>query len=102
MTRLTWRSLVAHRRRFVGTFLAALLGVAVLTGTLVLGDTLSRNFDQLFAEASAGTDVVVRSTTDIKGGSGPDENEERGLIDASLLTTVKGVDGVAHVEAEVK
>ena len=40
-----------------------MLGVAFLTGTLVLGDTLSANFDRLFTEVSASTDVVVRNAT---------------------------------------
>ena len=39
--------------------------MAFLSGTLVLGDTLAANFDDLFADANEGTDVVVRSATDV-------------------------------------
>ena len=45
--------------------MAVFLGVAFLAGTLVLGDTLRNNFDNLFADVNAGTDVVVRNATDL-------------------------------------
>ena len=50
--------------------LAVFLGVAFLAGTLVLGDTLRANFDDLFTEANAGTDAVVRSATSIDADDG--------------------------------
>ncbi|HEX5945648.1 MAG TPA: FtsX-like permease family protein, partial [Acidimicrobiales bacterium] len=71
------------------------LGVAFLTGTLVLGSTLRANFDDLFTEVNAGTDVVVRNSTDL-GMDSP-----RGLIDASLADEVADVDGVAAAEPVV-
>ena len=65
-TRATLRiglsSLRTHRRRFVGTLTAVLLGVAFLAGTLVMGDTLRGSFDTMFGNAASGTDAVVRST----------------------------------------
>lgn len=60
--RLSISSLRAHKRRFAGTFVAVLLGVAFLTGTLVMGDTLRASFDTMFGNATAGTDAVVRSS----------------------------------------
>jgi putative ABC transport system permease protein len=101
MTSLALKNLLAHRRRFVGTFLAAVLGVAFLAGTLVLGDTLKRNFDSLFSEANQGVDAAVRSSTFIKGGAGPDELEQRGLVDASLLAKVRAVPGVDEAVPQV-
>ncbi len=99
MTRLSLASLWARRRRSAGTALAVLLGVAFLTGTLVLGDTLSANFDRLFQEVSAGTDVVVRNSTVIEADAGPDD--ARGPIDESLVEVVRDVDGVALAEGQV-
>ena len=90
MLSLTLREMRAHARRLTGTSLAVLLGVAFLTGTLVLGDTLRRNFDDLFAEVNAGTDVVVRASTDL-GLDAPD-----GRIPAALADDVAQVDGVAE------
>ena len=99
MLTLTVRSLRAHKRRFIGTFLAIFLGVAFLSGTLVLGDTLTANFDNLFADANAGTDVVVRSAVDIPA---EDLQSGRGLIPASLVDRLAAVDGVAAVEPNIE
>jgi putative ABC transport system permease protein len=92
-------SVWARKRRLMGTAVAVVLGVAFLTGTLVLGDTLSANFDRLFAEVSAGTDVVVRNDTAIDTEEGPDD--ARGPVDESLVDTVRGVDGVRSAEGQV-
>ncbi len=97
MLQVTLASVWARRRRLLGTSLAVVIGVAFLTGTLLLGDTISANFDRLFTQVSANTDVVVRNATSTS--SEPDAN--RGLIDGSLLGVVDGVDGVQHAEAQV-
>ena len=99
MIRISLISLWARRRRLVGTIVAVFLGVAFLTGTLVLGDTLSTNFDRLFAEVSAGTDVVVRSDSVIETDEGPDD--ARGALDQSLVGELADVDGVASAEGQV-
>ena len=70
MIAVTARSLWAHRRRLVATLLAVGLGVAFLAGTLLLSDTLRANFDRLFTQADAGTNVVLRSGTEITSGPG--------------------------------
>ncbi len=95
MLSLTLTEMRAHARRLAGTSLAVVLGVAFLTGTLVLGATLRANFDDLFTEVNAGTDVVVRSDTDL-GMDAP-----RGLVDLSLVDRVTEVDGVAAAEPVV-
>lgn len=99
MTRISLISLWMRRRRLAGTAIAVILGVAFLSGTLVLGDTLRANFDRLFAEVSAGTDVVVRNAAAIESDAGADD--ARGPIDQSLLDTVRQVDGVATAEAQL-
>jgi putative ABC transport system permease protein len=99
MTRISLISLWMRRRRLAGTAMAVILGVAFLSGTLVLGDTLRANFDRLFAEVSAGTDVVVRNATAIESDVGADD--ARGPIDQSLLDTVRNVDGVATAEPQL-
>ena len=82
----------------MGTAVAVILGVAFLTGTLVLGDTLRSNFDSLFAEVNAGTDVVVRNATDL----GLEADATPGLIDRSLVDRVAAVDGVAAAEPVIQ
>ncbi|HET6951440.1 MAG TPA: FtsX-like permease family protein, partial [Acidimicrobiales bacterium] len=95
MLYLTLRDMRAHARRLAGTSLAVVLGVAFLTGTLVLGATLRANFDDLFAEVNAGTDVVVRNATDLEA------DVPRGLLPASLAGEIAAVDGVAAAEPVV-
>src|SRR5262245_60121966 len=100
MGTVMFKGLLAHKRRLVGTFLAVFLGVAFLAGTLVLGDTLRGNFDNLFTEANAGT-VVVRHESKLSTDPG-EPDSQRGLIDASLVDRVRAVDGVAAAEPSVK
>jgi putative ABC transport system permease protein len=100
MLKISLKSAWGHKRRLFGTALAVFLGVAFLSGTLVLGDTLSRNFDNLFAETTAGTDVMVRNATTIAGGG--NDIEQSGQIDASLVDRIREVDGVAAAEPSVE
>jgi putative ABC transport system permease protein len=103
MLRITLKSVLAGRRRLLATALAVFLGVAFLSGTLALSDTLRANFEGLFADASARTDVVVRNATEIsvEGDRGTDTRQRR-TIDASLAERLREVDGVAAAEASIE
>lgn len=94
MFRVSLRDIWSRKRRLLSTSLAVVLGVALLSGTLVLGQTLDSNFDNLFADANAGTDVVVRSSVDV---GGDEAAQPRGLIDIGLADTVRAIDGVDAV-----
>src|ERR1700716_4058348 len=98
MLKLTIKGLVAHKTRFASTLMAVFLGVAFLVGVLVLTGTVSRTFDDLFADANRGVDAYVRSSQVVKGEFGPDT---RGRIDASLVDTIRAIPGVAAAEASV-
>ncbi|MGP4001070.1 FtsX-like permease family protein, partial [Streptomyces sp. 8N706] len=91
--RISYASLRAHKRRFAGTFVAVLLGVAFLCGTLVMGDTLRAGFDTMFGNAAKGTDAVVRSADVI---TVPGEGQgTRQPIAGSLADRIEKVPGVA-------
>jgi putative ABC transport system permease protein len=94
MLAITLRGLWSHKRRLAGTFMAVLIGVAFLAGTLVLGDTLRANFDTLFTSVTGDTGAVVRSATkvDANPASPP------GPIDASLVERVRSAPGAAEVQ----
>jgi putative ABC transport system permease protein len=98
MFRTTLKTISAHKRRLVATCTAVLLGVAFLSGTLVLGDTMRAGFSDLFSESNAGTDALVRSATEV----GSDDFTERGLLDASVVDDVRAVDGVAAAEPQIE
>lgn len=98
--RLSVSSLRAHKRRFAGTFLAVLLGVAFLAGTLVMGDTLRASFSTLFGDATKGTDAVVRSADAI---TTPGESQGvRQPVDTALVKTVERVPGVAAAAPDIQ
>ncbi|MFE5217658.1 MULTISPECIES: ABC transporter permease [unclassified Streptomyces] len=98
--RLGLTSLRAHRRRFAGTFLAVFLGVAFLTGTLVMGDTLRASFGSMFGEATSGTDAVVRGADAI---TTPGEAQGvRRPVPASLAETIERVPGVAAAAPDIQ
>ena len=65
MWKTTLRSVRAHKRRLLATCLAVMFGVAFLSATLVVGDTMTAGFSDIFAESNAGTDAVVRNATQV-------------------------------------
>ncbi len=91
MWKLTRRGLWNHKRRLISTSLAVVLGVAFLTATLTLGDTMRGGIDQLLEHGNAETDVIVRNATKY----GSDEMVERGRLDGGLVAELAELDGVA-------
>ena len=83
MWRFSIRNLWGHKRRLLTTSLAVIIGVAFLSGTLVLRDTMRKTFDDLFAGVYAGTDAVVRANGEFDDPSG--FGVQRGRISESLL-----------------
>lgn len=63
MLRLTLRTTLAHRTRLALTALAVVLGVAFVTGTLVLTDTMRATVDTMVDDAFAPVDVVAGGPT---------------------------------------
>ena len=70
MWKVIRRGLIANKVRFALTGIAVILGVAFISGTLVLTSTISKSFDDLFATIDQGTDAVVRAHVVISGGFG--------------------------------
>ncbi|MEU8956411.1 FtsX-like permease family protein [Streptomyces sp. NPDC048518] len=98
--RISLSSLRGHKRRFAGTFLAVLLGVAFLAGTLVMGDTLRASFDTMFGNATRGTDAVVRSADTI---TTPDDTQgTRKPVATDLVATIEKSDAVAAAAPSIQ
>ena len=92
MLRATLRGLVAHRLRLVLAAFAVVLGVAFVTGTMVLGDTLTRTFDDLFSNATRGISLEVRAaSTGHEAGQ-----QQRPPIPLGVVDRVRSVDGVTE------
>jgi putative ABC transport system permease protein len=57
--RVALRGLLGRKLRATLTAIAIILGVAMMSGTFVLTDTIDKAFSTIFDESYAGTDVVV-------------------------------------------
>jgi putative ABC transport system permease protein len=85
--------------RLFTTGLAVALGVAFIAGTLVLTDTITKTFDDLFTDALADTDAMVRAEASFEDPNG--FGDLRGRVDASLVDEVADVEGVAVASGDV-
>lgn len=99
MLTTTLKNLRARKFRLVTTGFAVLLGVAFVTGTLVLTDTVATSLDNLFADIFDETDGYVRAEAPFDGDDRA--GEVRPLIDDSLVEVVRDVDGVALAAPDV-
>ena len=89
MTRVALKALWSRKLRTFLTGFAIVLGVATITGTFVLTDSISKAFDSIFSTIYQGTDAVITGDTafDVSEDSGveiPSFNE-------SLLAKVKAL-----------
>lgn len=91
---ITRKSLRARWGRSVFIGLAITLGVAFVSGSFVLADSLKSTFDDLFSRLNEGVDLEVRSSLAFDEGNG-----QRDPIPAELLEAVAAVPGVNRVEA---
>jgi putative ABC transport system permease protein len=94
--RTAWRSLRHHKLRLVLSAVAIVLGVGFVVGTLIFTDTLNRTFTDLFTQTT--TDVVVTPTETVDSGGLAGAAP---TLPATLLDTVRGVEGVAKAEGTV-
>ncbi len=99
MTRFALKGLLTRKLRTALTALAIVLGVAMISGTYVLTDSIDSAFDQIFTDVREGSDVVItgKSAFDLSEGSGVTEP----TLDESLLDEVRGLEGVAEAEGSV-
>jgi putative ABC transport system permease protein len=96
--RVTIKGILARKVRFLLTGVAVMLGVAFVSGTLVLTATIGHTFDNLFSTIYAHTDAIVREKASLGSGF----EQQRGRIDTRVLDTVKTVPGVAVAEGQIQ
>ena len=99
MLSATIKGMLAHRLRLFLTATSIALGVAFLTGTLMLSSSLQGAFDNLFASVEGGSDTVVRAVSE---NDDQVAENERPPVPANLLDDVAAVDGVATAEGRVE
>ncbi|HSK15076.1 MAG TPA: FtsX-like permease family protein [Gaiellaceae bacterium] len=100
MIRVALRGLFGRKLRTALTALAVVLGVAMVSGTYVLTDSIDRAFDRIFTDVRQGSDAVVsgESAFDLSEGSGATAP----AFDESLVETILGLPAVAAAEGAVE
>ena len=83
MIRVTLKGLAGRKVRAFLTALAVVLGIAMVSGTYVLTDTIQKAFDGIFTESYEGTDAVINGKQVIDFSS-----SGRATVPAELLDDV--------------
>jgi putative ABC transport system permease protein len=93
------KGLAGRKLRSALTALAIVLGVAMVSGTFVLTDSIDRAFDNIFTDSRAGSNAVIsgKSAFDLSEGSGATSP----AFSASLLSEIRGLSDVGAAEGSV-
>ena len=99
MIRVALKGLAGRKLRAVLTAVAIVLGVAMVSGTYVLTDSIDRAFDNIFTDSREGSNAVIsgKSAFDLSEGSGATAPS----FDQSLLQTIQDLPDVAAAEGSV-
>ena len=99
MTRFAIRGLLSRKLRTALTAIAIVLGVAMISGTYVLTDSIDQAFDRIFTDIRKGSSAVItgKSAFDLSDGSGVTEP----TLDEGLLDEVRALPSVAEAEGSV-
>jgi putative ABC transport system permease protein len=95
MTRVALKGLLRRKTRAVLTSLAVVLGVAMISGTFVLTDTIERAFTNVFDTAYKNTSVIITGKEVVK------ESSTHPTVPAALLERVRSQPGVAAAAGSV-
>src|ERR1700729_2593985 len=104
MWKVTISGLLARKLRLALTALAVVLGVTFVTGTLVLGDTLNRTFDNLIGTAYQHISLQIRGKAQLNEGNSSaavQGTADRRPIPESIASAVRRLPGVAYVNGSV-
>jgi putative ABC transport system permease protein len=89
--------MLGRKLRTILTMIAIVLGVAMVSGTFVLTDSIDNAFGSIFTDARKGSDAVITgkaATSTNSGSSAP-------TLSASLLEKVRGLSDVAAAEGNL-
>src|SRR5919204_746924 len=97
MLAISLRGMSARKLRTVLTAIAVVLGVALISGTYILTDTINKQFDDIFQTVDKGIDVSVspKKVFNTDNGTNPP------AFDQALVAKAKDVPGVQKVSGGV-
>lgn len=93
MRKLILRSIAASKGRLSLTMLSIIFGVAFVSGSFILADSLRTVFDDLSEDIFEGVDAVVRVPE-----SEISNSNDQGRFDESVADDLASIDGVAAIE----
>jgi len=99
VTLVALKGLLGRKLRAILTAVAIVLGVAMISGTYVLTDTIKAAFSTVFTTVYKNTDAVVTSKSAL--GTNNNNNLLPPSFPASLLTKVRGLPGVSEAAGGV-
>jgi len=91
------RGLLGRKLRTVLTAIAIVLGVAMITGTFILTDSIDNAFNSIFTDSRKGEDAEITG----KAATSTNSGSTAPTVPASLLTKVRGLSDVAEAEGSV-
>ena len=97
MIRVALKGLLGRKFRAATVAFAIVLGVAMVSGTFVLTDTISHAFDRIFVSTQSGTSVVVSGKTVVQRSIG-----SNATVPATLLAPIRRLPGVMAAAGAIK
>ncbi|HEX3806726.1 MAG TPA: ABC transporter permease, partial [Gaiellaceae bacterium] len=99
MFKVALKGLAGRKLRALLTGLAIVLGVAMISGTYVLTDTLKAGFSQIFGSVYKSTDAVITGKSAIGNGNG--NGSIAPSFSAALLSKIQKLPDVAEADGGV-
>ena len=93
------KGLLGRKLRATLTAFAIVLGVAMISGSFVLTDTLGKSFDGIYTDSYKATDAVISSKVAVKAGNG---DADAPAFSAAVLTRVESLPGVRLAQGVIE
>ena len=93
------KGLLGRKLRSTLTGFAIVLGVAMISGSFVLTDTLGKSFDGVYSESYKATDAVISSEEAIDTGA---DTPEAPAFSADVLSKVESLPGVRLAQGSIQ
>lgn len=101
MTRVALRGLLGRKLRAALTAFAIVLGVAMVSGTFVLTDTIKSAFTSVFTQAYRNADAVITGKSAISANNNNGNSPTVPSLPASLLTRVRALPQVGLASGSI-
>jgi putative ABC transport system permease protein len=99
MIAVALKGLLGRKFRTALTAFAIVLGVAMISGSFVLTDTLGKTFDDIYDESYQATDAVISSEEAVNTG---DDTPEAPAFAADVLSEVESLPGVRLAQGSIE